>query len=82
VSEELSDFPAAFGKPDAMPWEEELPPLLWQWGADAGKPLRECSSTDLLRKRREIERRNGTGSYFQMYLDEIEQILTEREGEL
>lgn len=82
MSEELSDFPAAFQTPDVMPWEMPTDGIRWPWGRHAGRPLREFASRELIYMRRHVVRRNGAGSYFQKLLDEIDAILTERGGEL
>ncbi len=82
MSENLSDFPEALrGEPEVMPWDTGEP-LRWQWGRHAGLALREFKSQELIYMRRQVERRNGAGTYFQMYLDEIDAILTERGGEI
>src|SRR6266550_3326981 len=84
VSEELSDFPAAFAKADPMPWDEpdDSPgTILWPFGTSAGTPLEDFSSNALLRMRGEVERKNGKGSYFAPLLQAIDAVLTERQGE-
>ena len=60
-----------------MPWEGPVSPVLWEWGADRGKPLTDISSTELLRKRRWLCAHGG----FPMLVGSIDAVLTERGGE-
>ena len=81
MSEELSDFPRAFARLDPpLPWEVPDSGIVWQWGRNAGKLLHAFRSEELIHMRKLVERKQGRGSYFQMYLDEIERVLTERQG--
>lgn len=80
MTEELSDFPAAFKTPDVMPWDETEEPVLWPFGPRSGEPLIAFSSTALVRMRGEVERKNGKGSYFKPLLDAIDAVLFERQG--
>ena len=78
----FSEIPEALrGPKETMPWDEEIPPVLWMWGLDAGKALRDIGSKELLRKRGWLVKRQGLyGTYFDFLIAEIDQVLTERQG--
>ena len=53
---DLDDFPKQLLGDDPMPWEE-LPAVVWPFGADLGKLLSDIPSRELVRKRAWLEQR-------------------------
>lgn len=80
MTEELSDFPEALRDTERYPWEELVEPYRWLWGADRGKPLIDIDSRELLRKRRWLTERMGPGRCYMGLVQEIDRVLTERQG--
>ncbi len=83
VAENLSDFPESLRDDARYPWETpvvEAGDLIWQWGLDAGKPLKEIASRELVRKQKWLLQKQGAGSYFQKLVDGIETVLQSRDG--
>ena len=82
MSEELSDFPAAFMDSEPMPWDPVAGErYVWFWGADRGRALEEIDSRELLRKRRWLEDRMGPGRCYAGLVAEIDKELHSRMGE-
>ena len=63
-----------------MPWDETEEPICWPFGPRSGESLTAFSSAALLRMRRQVEEKNGAGSYFLPLLTAIDGVLFEREG--
>jgi len=79
--ERLDEFPEALRDDTTYPWDAEESPIYWPFGPRAGTPLGDFSSNALVRMHREVELKNGAGHYFDPLLQEIERMLTERQGE-
>jgi len=78
VSERLDEYPD-FGTEPPMPWEEsEASRVPWI----TGEPLGDFPSSTLMAHRKLLVKKQRGGSYFQNMIDAIDQILTERGGEL
>ena len=79
-SDGLDEFPDALRDTTVYPWEETDPPICWPFGERAGEPRTAFSSNALLRMRREVEAKNGRGSYFLPLIEAIDEVLLSREG--
>jgi len=80
VAERLDEFPDALRDTTVYPWDETEAPICWPFGERAGEPLTAFSSNALLRMRREVEAKNGRGSYFLPLIEAIDEVLLSREG--
>ena len=83
MSESLDDFPEVLRDTETYPWE--ISPkagevFRWLWGADRNKPLDEIDSRELVRKRAWLEDRMGPGRCYGGLIQEIDRVLTERQG--
>jgi len=79
--ERLDEFPDALIDGSDYPWEQEERTIIWPFGPRAGTLLTGFSSNALLRMRRQVERKNGMGSYFLPLLQAIDKVLMSRMGE-
>ena len=73
----FDDLPEQLRDIESMPWEE-IPAVVWPFGADLGKLLSDIPSRELVRKRKWLEERETHPEL----IEAIDQVLTERGGEI